>query len=393
MSQRCGVPKRAMRRLWGTTMESTVVFNLDSPRYHRLKLGERNRFAGYVFECYGRPIVAVEVYRDGRAVGRFPVDTSSEDVHQFVTHLASTRRCRFDFQIPVVAEADAYALRALYADGSVAKTLRYDVAAVRARRDWLARLEAQLSSVPTPPGDLVFLTQGIRDQDAYRDSVIPAVYNMQAYLERAGVDVRSLRSVLDVGCGTARVLLGWYLDDPDRRLCGCDINDELIAWAQQNLPASMQFQTSALAPPLPYEPHTFDLVCLISVFTHLSLQSQRRWVEEIERVLAPGGVALITLHGEVYVHLGLSSRLEEFRRTGFLSIAGGAEDEGTNRYGTYHTADFARELFAPFTLAACFPRGEVDGDVLFPVAAFQDVYVFKKGRVAETGPDSVGASG
>jgi SAM-dependent methyltransferase len=55
---------------------------------------------------------------------------------------------------------------------------------------------------------------------------------------------------------------------------------------------------SGLEPPLPYEDESFAAVLGLSVMTHLRRECQLRWLEEICRVLRPGGVLLATVHGK-----------------------------------------------------------------------------------------------
>jgi SAM-dependent methyltransferase len=50
-------------------------------------------------------------------------------------------------------------------------------------------------------------------------------------------------------------------------------------------------------PPLPFEDASFDLVYSISVFTHLDEEMQDAWLNELKRVLRPGGILIITVHG------------------------------------------------------------------------------------------------
>ena len=359
-------------------MESTLIFALDTPQYHLLKLDGSNLFSGILFDYRSKPIRGIDVYREGVFVGHFPVNLASEDIHRYLQHIPATQNCRFSFDLHIDAQAESYDLKAIYDDDTIGGVIAYRVAEIKKKQSWFDGLAAQLATQPCPSEDLVQKTQGIRDVSAYQNSIIPGIHNMQAYLRNAGVDLRQIRTILDVGCGTGRLLLGWFLDDPARGLWGCDINGALIAWARKHLPQDIQFSQNTLLPPLSYASAKFDLVYLVSVFTHLALDAQKMWIEEIKRVLAPEGILLITLHGKLYVQLLQASRLDEFEQNAYLETVGRNEEEGSNSYGAYHAISFVKALFHSFELLGYFPRGDMEQKVLFPVAAFQDVYVFRK---------------
>ena len=359
-------------------MNSSLIFALDAPQYHLLRRDAPNRFSGFVFDYLAKPVKGINVYRDHQFVESFRADLASDDIHQYVAHIPATRNCRFAFDLHVDSRVVLYSLEIVYEDNSIGEVIPYSVSEVIAKQDWFDTLNARLKDIPTPPADLVYATQGIHDVLAYQNSIIPGVDNMRSYLTKSGVELKRINSILDLGCGTGRLLVGWYLDNPRRRLFGCDLNPVLIDWAGKNLPAAMHFHRNDLQPPLPYENEQFEFVYLVSVFTHLSLDTQKRWMNEIERILAPRGILLITFHGDIYLQLAQSSKLAEFQRREYLEIVDRNEDEGTNNYAAYHGLGFVRELFHAFDLIGYFPRGNAEGKVLFPVAAFQDVYVLRK---------------
>jgi hypothetical protein len=53
-----------------------------------------------------------------------------------------------------------------------------------------------------------------------------------------------------------------------------------------------------LMPPMPFASDMFTLVYGISVMTHLTRTVQEAWLDEIKRVLCPGGLALLTFAGD-----------------------------------------------------------------------------------------------
>ncbi len=120
-------------------------------------------------------------------------------------------------------------------------------------------------------------------------------------------------SVLDIGCGvgrTARYLCDYM--DSDARYEGFDIMEEMVAWCQENItPRFPNFRfthtplyntaykpddslPSAATFRFPYPEESFDFAFAHSVFTHLPPDSTTNYLNEICRVLKPGGIAYTT---------------------------------------------------------------------------------------------------
>ena len=317
------------------------VFLLDEPHYHRVRPGEINRFRGFV--------LGIDEPVERMTAGAIEVATNlpSADVAAF-TRVAGAGHCRFDFPMRYDGPFD------FIANGEV--LWHYDASLNVAPRSSAA--------LPVPPPEIITITQGGGNVDSYRDSILSGLATMKSILNR------DPRDILDIGCGTGRMLLGWHADDPARHLTGVDINADLIRWDRENLPQVADWRVSAIEPPLPFADASFDLIQLISVFTHLPLPLQRAWVEEIRRLLRPGGSAVITLHGEVYATLLLDDVLRhQFALDGHVSVAGAAA--GANAFASFHTERFARELFHGFDVAF-YERGPRDR---FQIATVQDVYV------------------
>jgi SAM-dependent methyltransferase len=110
-------------------------------------------------------------------------------------------------------------------------------------------------------------------------------------------DYRHVRRLLDWGCGCGRLTRHLLERAPAIEIHGCDIDVEAIDWAHAHL-AGGDFRPCGLGPPLPYPSARFDLVVSLSVFTHLTREYQERWLQELKRVLKPGGWLLASVHGE-----------------------------------------------------------------------------------------------
>jgi SAM-dependent methyltransferase len=102
--------------------------------------------------------------------------------------------------------------------------------------------------------------------------------------------------ILDFGCGCARMDRWLIKAATSSELHGCDIDEQAIAWDQANLP-DMHFVRNDYEPPLPYADEFFDLIINHSVFTHIDERMQDLWLAELRRVLKPGGIALLSIHG------------------------------------------------------------------------------------------------
>lgn len=111
------------------------------------------------------------------------------------------------------------------------------------------------------------------------------------------------KRILEFGCGYGRVFLplhhGLELD-----LFGCDVNAGAIKYMRKACGPKTNVRVTEYEPPLPYRSGAFDCVYSISIWTHLPMAMQMRWLEEVRRILKPGGLALISTSG----HRALQSR-------------------------------------------------------------------------------------
>ncbi len=354
-------------------MSRAPVFILDGPQYHELRPGTRSTFGGIALAVGDDRVAEVVARAAGTEIGRSKADGASPELGW--VPLAGSSACRFALDLPV-ARGAPIDLSIRFASGRDLPVFRYDVPYAEREAARLGALAAGVAALPGPSPSLVATTQGLGNVGAYRASIVGSFLAMESLLVADGADPTRVRSVLDIGCGTGRLLVGWHVDAPGRRLVGTDLNDTLIDWDRANLGSVAAWEVNGLHPPLPHPDATFDLVILASVFTHLSLENQKAWLVEVRRLVAPGGRAVVTLHGSLYADVLLKepAAAARFRAKGYEETEGDAE--GANGYTTFHAESFARGLFSGFSRVAFFPRG-VTGDVAdeFPVASLQDVYV------------------
>lgn len=100
---------------------------------------------------------------------------------------------------------------------------------------------------------------------------------------------------LDFGCGAGRAARHLAAQPWIRRLTGVDVDAAAIRWASQHL--RDEYVHIGSAPPTPFASESFDVVYVISVFTHFDEENQNAWLAELRRLLRPGGIFLATTHG------------------------------------------------------------------------------------------------
>jgi SAM-dependent methyltransferase len=227
--------------------------------------------------------------------------------------------------------------------------LRKSLRSLRARlrestRYWLSDAPADLAealagpAVGRPlPGRA--LRQGVArgsSRDEYLKAGGLAATEVLAFLLRSGVDGRPLRRWLDFGCGSGR--LAWLLHDSGAapELVGVDVDRGAVDWCARHL-APGRFRAIEPMPPLGIGDGEIDLALAASVFTHFDEREQDAWLDELRRVIRPGGYLVASTHGPAATalrpELGRSA-LELLAATGFLHVAG---DGRFNDRSTFHS--------------------------------------------------------
>jgi SAM-dependent methyltransferase len=221
----------------------------------------------------------------------------------------------------------------------------------RAPRDALA-VRAE-DGLPLPPPRLIVRVAGTADPAWFVESGRRAGAAVRELLQRCGVAVDDLGAILDFGCGSGRVTRTWR--DFRGAVAGSDRDPEAIEWCRAQLPFA-RFELNGLAPPLAFADGSFDLVYALSVFTHLTEELQHAWMQELRRVVRPGGSLVLSTHGEAYLPR-LAPREQERFRAGKLVVRW-PQAAGTNLCGAYHPETWLRTRLANgFDVLAFEPRG------------------------------------
>ncbi len=180
------------------------------------------------------------------------------------------------------------------------KALKYAYHCLLDAKDWLTgRRDAQL-----PPRRLNFVGS---------EGFLAVSREFFGYFTRPDIGkVQPGERILDIGSGVGRMAIPFadYLK-PEGGYWGFDIDRRGVAWCHRHLSKKHpnfhfrfvdlynkyynkkgKLQPSAFR--FPYEDGFFDFAFATSVFTHMFTGDVRHYLDEIHRVLRPGGRALVT---------------------------------------------------------------------------------------------------
>jgi len=246
-----------------------------------------------------------------------------------------------------------------------------------------------------PPGHLR-ARAGWPNVDSFVEGGRGTTEQLEAGLLRVGRSFHDFDAILDFGAGCGRVLP--HVVQRGRESAefhGSDVDEEAIRWAGERRPEA-SWSINGPEPPLPFDDEKFDLVYSVSIFTHLDEELQLRWLADVKRVLRPGGIALLTTHGEdefeayrtgrvvsntpscvrrVALHGSLGA--ERFIHESYVQSRWTSKDfPGTDStFGlAFHSEDYVRDVWGEhFEILAIVPRA---------IASRQDIVVARK-----RGPD------
>ena len=221
---------------------------------------------------------------------------------------------------------------------------------------------------PLPPPNLIFLVTGNESPAWFLNSGRTHSHAIRETLKKHDLKIEQFASVLDFGCGVGRIMRHWS-STRGPAWHGTDYNPQLVDWCREHLKFS-QFNVNTLDGRLPYADESFDFIYAYSVFTHLNEELQFFWMNELSRVLKPGGYIYFTTHGEFYL-----SRLTPEERESFakgVPVVREQHESGSNFCATFHPPQYVHETLAQgFTVLEFMPGSEHGWSA-------QDIHLVKK---------------
>jgi len=230
------------------------------------------------------------------------------------------------------------------------------------------RIIQPVDGFPIPPAKLIVLVTGSADSTWYTEGGKLGAESIRRTLSEAGVSIARFQTILDFGCGCGRVIRHWR-PVTGAALHGADQNPDLVNWCRQNLPFA-KFQLNALEPRLDYADQTFEFAYALSVFTHMPEDLQQPWMNELWRILRPGGFLLFTTQGDEFLQ-----KLTETERINYSAgriVVRYGQAAGSNLCSVYHPEAYVRQrLQGQFSLALSRPKAATGN-------GSQDIYLLRK---------------
>jgi SAM-dependent methyltransferase len=161
-------------------------------------------------------------------------------------------------------------------------------------------------------------------------------------------------TVLDWGVGCARVMRQFWEAGPaiglkkskEQNIIGLDIDPINIEWSKVNMGNKGSYELLSLDG-FDLADGEVDFLYGISVMTHLTEHNQYFWLEEIARVVKPGGCVILTVHGEFAYYRHPRMIATPFvERTGFYDSCPDqaiGKDRDTYYRATFHAREYLRE--------------------------------------------------
>jgi malonyl-CoA O-methyltransferase len=156
--------------------------------------------------------------------------------------------------------------------------------------------------------------------------------------------VGSSARVLDIGCGTGRLLEQLGRSHPDAVLTGLDLAPNMLRQAAERLPSAVTL-VQGDAEHLPFSAESFSLVLSSSTFQWLDQLNP--CFEDVLRVLKPGGSFIFSLFG--------GKTLFELRESWQQALVNCSREGGGQRDGThrFHTCDQVQQALASAGFQRC----------------------------------------
>jgi SAM-dependent methyltransferase len=237
------------------------------------------------------------------------------------------------------------------------------ITAIDARDELLMHIRDTLG-IPTPAARAVYLQRG--------EVVCKSV---EQVLANVGRPLQPAARVLDFACGYGRVTRFVLARIPAACVTVSDISHDAVEFVRSTF--GVRGFDSVADPGKLQHDETYDVVLVVSLFSHLSLAPWRAWLRRLARLVASNGVLLFSVHGP-----HLADELDETHRAWTTMLDDGfrfgAWNETRGRLaGEYYGTAYVSEAFVRRVVAED-GLGALVGTYPNALGGRQDVYVLRR---------------
>ena len=175
--------------------------------------------------------------------------------------------------------------------------------------DWLALLkrsikepEIQGAKFPGFPDESTQVLFTSLKWDTALDEAYAFYRVAKAGLARWSKPLSRSSHYLDFGVGWGRIARLFLKDVDGQNIHGVDVTPQILGICQSLMPVGNYTPVEPRGP-LNLEPNSCDLATAFSVFSHLSPESGLHWMEQLHKVLKPGGILVVTTLSRSFVEL------------------------------------------------------------------------------------------
>jgi SAM-dependent methyltransferase len=210
---------------------------------------------------------------------------------------------------------------------------------------------------------------------SYRNGATAFVDILQRSVAEAGRSWDSLEAVMAVGCGYGRIVRELVKRLPPSRIFVSDVIDggarfTAAEFGVQKVPPIERGELKS----------KFDLIYLLSVYTHLRRDMVIANLRGVAAALKPGGIAVITIHGQASAET--AERYEQYwldkaRLLQALAHDGYYYERYPYYYDEYGLTWFTRDAFEKL-VSETAPELSLVAYHAMDVDAHQDIFVYRK---------------
>ncbi len=214
------------------------------------------------------------------------------------------------------------------------------------------KFKALNSNIALPPLYMMFESFNINYRRYYEGGLETAQwisYTISPFVFRQEVNI------LDWGCGPARITRHLkHIYGVQANIFGTDYNPCTIQWCSEHI-RDVRFAINGTNPPLSYPDQMFNIIIGISIFTHLSEANHYFWINELSRVMRPGGIAFITTHGDIFRSILTPAERKQYDNN--TPVIRGKVTEGHRVFTAFQPQTWMRDAFSTFFTVLVHHKG------------------------------------